>query len=253
MTRESAIQKIVDVCRRLDQKGFVANHDGNVTFKLSENLILATPTGFSKADVRLEDILLVDFKGQVVEGRHKVFSEIAWHLAIYDIRPDIQCIVHAHPPVASGLALAGKAIGTPSVPEAIVSLGRSIELSRFLKPSGDPNLQSEMSRCLGQSDAVIAPGNGVWTVGSEPLQTYLRLELVEQIARMHAVAALFGGVQPLEPQLVEELLKKRPSPKSGSPLVGLPPVEPKEAASSISQSVRAVILEELMQVLDEPR
>jgi L-fuculose-phosphate aldolase len=223
--------QIVDVCQRLDQRQFVANHDGNVSIRLPNGHYLATPTSFAKADIKEGDILLLDEKGAVIEGKHKVFSEMAWHRSIYRVRPDVTCIVHGHPVTASGYGLANREIGLPSLPEAIVSLGRHILTTGFLSPL-DPSVNQEggafdleFSRALAQSDACVVPGNGVWAVGQNVLQAYLRLELVEHIARQHKAAQELGGLKPLPGNLVEELLKKRPQPKlsesTASPLPAL--------------------------------
>lgn len=212
--------QISEVCRRLHDRGLVANHDGNVTLKLADGRFLATPTSFSKLDVTEEDLLLLDPTGKVIEGRHKVFSEISWHLSIFRVRPDINCIVHAHPPTASAFGLAGQSIGTPALPEAIVSLGRSILTTAFLSPidksATEPGglFDKEFSKALQESDACVVPGNGAWVVGLEPMQAYLRMELVEHVAKQHLAAQHIGTLQRLDDALVAELLKKRPQPQS---------------------------------------
>src|SRR5262245_46753245 len=103
--------QIVLACHRLAQRGLVANHDGNITLKLDKGCFLATPTSFAKADVTVEDLLLLDAQGKVLEGKHKVFSEISWHLSIYRVRPDVRSIIHGHPSTASGFGIAGKEVG----------------------------------------------------------------------------------------------------------------------------------------------
>ena len=196
------MQDIIIACQKLYARGLVANHDGNITFKVSGGFI-ATPTSFSKGDVTTADLLRLDENGKVIEGKHKVFSEIALHLEIYKARPDIKCVVHAHPTTASAFGIAGKEIGVPGIPEAIVSLGRNILNVRA--PTAP-----EFSRVLSESDAFIIPGNGAWTVGQDMMQTYYRMELVEHIAEQHFKAEQLGGVNRVAPEVVEELLKKRP-------------------------------------------
>lgn len=215
--------QIVEVCRRLDQRRYVANHDGNVSVRLPTGDFLVTPTSFAKADVTRDDLLLVNGKGEVLQGRHKVFSEIFWHFAIYRVRPDVRAIVHGHPPTASGFGLARREIGTPGLPEAIVSLGPKIGNTDFLSPL-DPELKktggrfdAEFERALKQSDACVVPGNGVWAVGNDVMHAYLRLELVEQVALQH-LASLQLGVDPkLSEDLVSALVAKRPVPVLKNP------------------------------------
>jgi L-fuculose-phosphate aldolase len=221
----NAVNAIVDVCKRLSDRHFVANHDGNVTCKIADGQFLATPTSFAKIDISAQDLLTIDDSGRVLAGSHKIFSEIFWHLAIYRARPDIKCIVHAHPVTASAYGLAQKELGTPAIPEAIVSLGRAIHTARFFSPL-DPvikeagsHFEHEMSRVLFDCDAFIAPGNGVWAVGENVLQTYLRLELVEHVAQQQMIAERLGNIHPLPRSLIDELMAKRPKrPTQNSPL-----------------------------------
>lgn len=247
-------RQIVIACQRLFERGLVANHDGNISFRTQDGSLLATPTSFSKADITEEDILHLDQAGKVLQGRHKVFSEISWHLAIYRVRPDVDCIVHGHPPTASGFGLAGQEIGTPGLPEAIVSLGRHILTTGFLSPL-DPSVNRaggafdlEFARALAESDAFIVPGNGVWAVGQNPLQTYLRLELVEQIAKQHLVAHQLGGVRRLSPELVNELLKKRPGYK-GPVSQAMAPLPNNPSALPDLEQLKSVVRAELSQIL----
>jgi L-fuculose-phosphate aldolase len=245
------LNEIVKACQKLYERGFVANHDGNITARLDDGTFLATPTSYSKGDVTDADIIKVDNSGKVISGPHKVFSEITWHLAIYRARPDVKCIVHAHPPIASGMALAGREIGVPSLPEAIVSLGRNVLNSKFISPTdGDlaAAVEAEAKRCLAESDAFIAPGNGAWTVGTDVMQTYYRMELVEHIAHQHFVAAQLGEVRKLPVALVEDLMKRRPKPAA---------IQAANAASAKIQhdslldkdQLRNIVLQELTKLL----
>jgi len=203
-TNLGLMEDIVKACQKLYQRRLVANHDGNITVKRPEGGYIATPTSFSKGDVTEGDLLILDEAGQVIHGRHKVFSEIALHLSIYRVRPDINCVVHAHPPTASGFGLAGIEIGTPSVPEAIVSLGRGIF-------NAHNNSSEELSRVLGENDTFIFPGNGAWAVGQDVMQTYYRMELLEHIAEQHfAALQLTEAPQRFSSEQVNGLLAKRP-------------------------------------------
>jgi L-fuculose-phosphate aldolase len=237
--------QIVDCSHRLWKKGYVANHDGNISYKISQNLFIATPTSFSKIDINEEDLLIVDHQGQVKEGKHKVFSEFALHLSIYKTRSDVQAIVHGHPPAATGIGLSGFEIGIPGLPEAIISLGRGILTTSFMPQSKIDT--GELERVLKESDAFLIPGNGVWCVGQNILQTYLRLELVEQISLATIYAKNFGGVKPLPVELVEELLKKRP--KVSSVTIGLEaPVINKNQLEESYQKVRQIVQEEVVKI-----
>ena len=108
MKSESEYRRdIVEVCQRIYQKGFVASNDGNVTARISEDEVLATPTGMSKGDISPDQLIKVDMKGDVIAGFLKPSSELKLHLHIYEERPDVGAVVHAHPPISTGFAVAG--------------------------------------------------------------------------------------------------------------------------------------------------
>src|SRR6202000_2707873 len=101
---------IVEVGRLVFQKGWVAANDGNITIRLDAERILATPTGGCKGLMQPDDLIIVDMKGNKISGRAERTSEIAMHLTVYELRPDIRSVVHAHPPVSTGFATAGWAL-----------------------------------------------------------------------------------------------------------------------------------------------
>src|SRR5581483_4573849 len=108
ITRVVAEQAIVRVCQRLYERGLVAGPDGNVSVRLADGSILVTPSGFSKVDVTPNDLVRVDLDGQVLDGAHRPSSELRMHLRLYARRTDINAVVHAHPPTATGFAVAGE-------------------------------------------------------------------------------------------------------------------------------------------------
>src|SRR5256884_5802534 len=113
-------QDIVDIGRLVFQKGWVAANDGNITIRLGENRILATPTGVCKGMMHVDDLIVVDMQGNKIEGTKERTSEIAMHTTIYGMRPDIKSVVHAHPPVATGFAAAGQPLNLALLPGVII-------------------------------------------------------------------------------------------------------------------------------------
>src|ERR1017187_856285 len=112
-----------DICqigRLVFQKGWVAANDGNITIRLDAERILATPTGVCKGLMQPDDLILVDMKGNKISGRLQGTSEIAMHTTVYGLRPDIKAVVHAHPPVATGFATAGRQLNLALLPEVII-------------------------------------------------------------------------------------------------------------------------------------
>src|SRR5690606_2448675 len=146
-------------------------------------------------------LLVVDGAGKVLSGGGRVFSEIGLHLAIYRARRDVNAVVHAHPPKATGLSVAGsRLLETPFLPEAIVSLGPSVPTVPFAPP-GDAAARA-LEPFLGAYDAVLLENHGVLAWGKDVEQAYLRLELVEHLARIALVAEQAGGVRPVPSSLL---------------------------------------------------
>ena len=111
-------QDIVEVGRLVYQKGWVAANDGNISIRLDQESILCTPTGVSKGMMHPDDLITVDYEGNKILGRLvERTSEIAMHLTIYKMRPDIQAVVHAHPPVSTGFATAGLSLSKALLPD----------------------------------------------------------------------------------------------------------------------------------------
>src|SRR3954466_8653995 len=124
MASESELRdEIVRVCRRLWERDLIAGPDGNVSARLAPDRLLVTPSGLSKVDVGPEDLVVVDHGGSHIAGGRSASSEIAVHLYLYAHRPDVQAVVHAHPPAATGFALAGEDFMVPFLPEVILQMG----------------------------------------------------------------------------------------------------------------------------------
>jgi L-fuculose-phosphate aldolase len=208
-------QQMLASCALLDQRGFVANHDGNISFRLEENLFLVTPTGFAKRSIEAEDLLLVDFSGRVIQGKHKVFSEWKWHQSIYATSPKASSVCHAHPPYAMAWGLTGRDLGYQAVPESLVSLGGPLKLVKLASPLAEPSeIEREVRFAMDSSYSFLVQGNGVFSVGDDPEMSYLRLELTEQIVRAHALALSIGGIDSSLPlSVVQSLIQKRPELK----------------------------------------
>ena len=122
-TEQQHREDLVRVCRMVYEKGWVAMNDGNVSIKLDDDRVLCTPTAISKGMVELDDVILCDLTGTKLAGKRECTSEIAMHMTIYGLRPDVRAVVHAHPPVATGFAAAGRALDKALLPEVVIHLG----------------------------------------------------------------------------------------------------------------------------------
>jgi L-fuculose-phosphate aldolase len=208
--------EIAQLARSLHDRGWVANHDGNITAKDGAR-IWATPTATSKRMVTEASMLQVDGKGHVVAGQGKVFGEIGLHLTVYQRRPDVAAVVHAHPPMATALACSRGAhrgdgvrdhlIARPFLPEAVVSLGPLIPKVALAMP-GDP-ARAELAPWCEWVDAVLLGHHGVLAWGATLEQALLRLELVEHLATIAIAAQSVGGIEPLPDDMIKSLLSAR--------------------------------------------
>ena len=200
-------EEIVRYGRMLHARGFVAAMDGNLSVRLAGDRILVTPTGISKGAMRPADMVIVDREGNRVSGRRNVTSEIGMHLMIYRLRPDIQAIVHAHPPTATGFAAAGIALTQPLVCEVVIGLG-CIPLARYATP-GTSELARTLEPYVPNYDAILMSNHGVVAYGDTLEHAYMKMETVEHFAQIALVTHLLGRQQPLNEVEVEKLLLAR--------------------------------------------
>jgi L-fuculose-phosphate aldolase len=201
-------RQLIAVSRALHQRGWVANHDGNVTARLDgDRRFLATPTATSKIDIDEQSLIEVDGAGKRVAGNRNPFGELTLHLAIYAARVDVGAVVHAHPPYATALGCSGSTLlERPFLGEAVVSLGDRVPTIPF---AGGDQTAAAMSAASAEVDAVLCAGNGAFAWGADLEQAYLRLELVEHLAKIATLAEATGGVRALPAGAIAGLLEKR--------------------------------------------
>lgn len=198
--------QVAETSRYIHQVGWCANHDGNVSAR-DGNRFIATPTATSKRLVAEKDLIEVDGKG-AVHGSGKVFGEIGLHLVIYERRPDIGAVVHAHPPYATAIAASRQnPIERPFIAEALVSLGPVIPKLPYAQP-GDPAKQALAPWCE-LVDVILLGNHGVLAWGKDCETALLRLELVEHLAKIAIAAAPIGGVEALPDSALQPLLTAR--------------------------------------------
>ncbi len=200
-------EDVVQIGRLVFQKGWVAANDGNITVRLDMDRILATPTGVSKGMMHPDDLMVVDMDGNKIAGRAERTSEIGLHLAIYQARPDVRAVVHAHPPVATGYATAGKSLNLALLPEVVISLG-CVPLADYGLP-GTPAIIQPLLPLIPKYDAVLLANHGAVCYGADAYQAYFRMETMEHFARIALVAELLGGPKVLPKHEVDKLIDSR--------------------------------------------
>ena len=171
------------------------------------NRVLTTPTGMCKAMLKSEHMVLVDFQGRKLDGYLEPSSELQMHLTIYQKRPDVGAVVHAHPFVATGVGCAGMGLTEPICSELVLSLGE-IPLAPYAVP-GTPALSDSLLPFIFDHEAILMQNHGVVAYGQTLSQAYLNMETVEHSARIMLVARLMGSQKALDAEQVCHLLELR--------------------------------------------
>ncbi len=193
-TLAEARRSIVLVCRRLYERELIAGQDGNVSVRLGPDRVLVTPAGFSKVDVRGIDLVEITLSGERLKGSQHASSEVAVHLAIYRGRPDVGAVVHAHPPTATGFALAGESLPANLLPELEYSVG-PVALVPYAPPGTDA-LAESFGPYLASHDAWLMANHGAVTAGPSLRIAHQRMESLEHAARIIVAARALGRVMP---------------------------------------------------------
>jgi L-fuculose-phosphate aldolase len=182
---------IVEIGRRLYSRGFCASNDGNITIRVSDDRILTTPKSVSKGYMTPDMMVVVDLDGRKVAGERDASSELLMHLEVYRQRPDVRSVVHAHPPTATGFAVAGVSLDRAVLAEVICTLG-SIPIVGYATPS-TPELPAAVRQYIKAHDGLLLANHGALTVGEDVYSAYYKMEIVEHFAKISLVARLLGG------------------------------------------------------------
>ncbi len=197
-------REIVAACRRIYERGWLASTDGNVSVRLDETRILTTPTGIHKGFRMTEqDLIVVDRAGRKLAGSGKPSSELRMHLAAYDRRAEVRAVVHAHPTNCIAFSLAGISLAENLLPETVFTLG-SIPTTAYTTPTTE-EVPAEVSKWLGEFDALVLDRHGSLTVGRDLWEAYDRLERMEHVAEITFRARMLGPVKPLSQEQVARL------------------------------------------------
>ena len=203
MSETEVAQELVNISTRVEAKGFVAATDGNISVRLPNGNILATPTSMNKGFVTTGDLVEVTIDGIQIGGTRKPSTEIKMHLFIYQQRPDVNAVVHCHPVYATGFAAAGIAMMENVFPEMIIGLG-AVPLAQYAAPSTD-ELAGSLLPFVKDYNAVLLANHGVVTYGRDLWDAYFKMEKVEQIAHTLFVAESLGGAKSLNNEQVLQL------------------------------------------------
>ncbi|GMO45111.1 MAG: class II aldolase/adducin family protein [Termitinemataceae bacterium] len=181
LSDEQACNDILEVGRRMYQKNYVAANDGNISCKVSETEIWATPTGVSKGFMKVDELVKLRLDGTIVkQGKLEVSSEIKMHLRVYNENPAVLGVTHAHPPVCTSFAIAGLGLDRPIYPEALVNLG-AVPCLPYQKP-GSQGIPDSIAPYCKDYKAVLLGNHGALSWGTSLMEAFYRLESMEHYA-----------------------------------------------------------------------
>lgn len=200
-------REIVNAGRRTYERGYVASNDGNISARLDEKRVVITPTGVSKGFMEPDDMVVVDMAGRVISGKKKPSSEVFMHLQVYKDRPDVNSVCHAHPPYATGFAVAGIPLDQCVLPEVIIALGH-IPIVEYGTP-GTEEFYKPVIKLLPDYDAFLLANHGALTVGKDVLGAYHKMETLEHFAHIAFVARQLGHITTLNTEQVKKLTDLR--------------------------------------------
>ncbi len=242
MNLQALRRQVADYSQRLWKKGWVANHDGNLTVRVDDGRLLATPTAVSKGAITEEDVLVLDLEsGGVISGRGRPFSELYMHQEIYWQRGDVGAVIHAHPPVLCSFSVAGIEVDPGIMPEPVVSLGPRIPLAPPAQP-GSIQARHQLRALALLFDVILLGNHGPVVAGTDLEQAFLRLELAEHVADIQQRAIWLGGAQRIPERFVASLLKSRRKAGLGPEARGpVSPSAPSLEDVSVEDLVRALV------------
>ena len=202
-------EQICDVCHKMWQLGWVAANDGNVSVKLADGTFLATPTGISKSFITPEKLVHINADFEVLDGLpgYRPSSEIKMHMRCYEKREDVNAVVHAHPPTATGFAVAHLDMDRYTMIESVIAIG-SVPVTPYGTPS-TYEVPDAIEPYLNEHDVLLLENHGALTMGADLITAYYRMETLELWAKISLVAHLLGGEKEISPENIQRLCDMR--------------------------------------------
>jgi L-fuculose-phosphate aldolase len=206
MDEKTARREIVRIGQLLYERSYVVSSDGNISARLDDGRVVATPTMTCKGRMTEDSLAVTDLEGKPLSDR-RASSELAMHLLIYRERPDIKAVCHAHPPHGTAFAVAGLAIDQPILSEVILTLG-CVPLAEYGTPSTE-ELSKAMRPLLKHHNALLMANHGAVAYGADLWQAFDRMETLEHTARIAILARMLGGSKNLPADAIEKLINVR--------------------------------------------
>lgn len=199
---------VIDIGKRMYEKGFVAAIDGNLSVRYNDGFLI-TPTGICKGDLQPHDLVHLSKDGSYSNDA-RPSSEFRMHIEIYKKRQGVQAIIHAHPPYATGFAIAGLSMEEFVLPEVLMTLGK-VPLIRYMTP-GTKKFAENVAKTIETFDAALLENHGIVSVGKDLWEAYYKLERVEYSCKVLSIAKTLGNIRTLSEPEIEELLRVASNP-----------------------------------------
>ena len=199
--------EIVAICHRMYQRHLIVATDGNVSVRTGEQELIITRSGICKGEMTIDDVITVDFEGNVLAGHGKPSSELYMHIVAYEKRPDIGAIVHGHPPTAVAFTIAKQSLALCVIPEVILTMG-NIPTIPYTTPTTSA-VPEAVARVIPYADAFMLERHGAVCVGKDLKDAYFKMEKVEHAAEVTFKAHQLGEVQTLPLEEVKRLIGLR--------------------------------------------
>jgi L-fuculose-phosphate aldolase len=228
---------IVEVGRRLYARGYTASNDGNISVRLDDARLLMTPKSVCKGFMAVEMMCITDLDGRKLAGDRDPSSEMQMHLEVYRHRPEVRAVVHAHPPIATGFAVAGIPLDRAVLAEVVTTLG-SVPIAEYATPS-TKELPAAVRKYVKAHDGMLLANHGALTLGTDVFGAYYKMETIEHFAKISLVARMLGGERLLSREEVGRLEKLRGSYGIASPAPICP--EPSDADPVDCQVVQSPV------------
>ena len=204
MSSESTLRAdIVEVGRRMYARGYTASNDGNISVRIDAQRLLMTPKSVCKGFMTPDMMCITDLEGRKLQGDRDPSSEMLMHLEVYRQRPDVQAVVHAHPPTATGFAVAGIPLDRAVLAEVLTTLG-SIPIADYATPS-TRELPDAVRKYIKAHDGMLLANHGALTVGTDLFGAYYKMETIEHFAKISLVARMLGRENVLSREEVTRL------------------------------------------------
>jgi L-fuculose-phosphate aldolase len=196
--------EFVDILKILYQKNLIGGYGGNVSIRENDK-ILITPSQVNKGLLKIEDLVIVDIDGVIIDGKRKPSSEILMHLEIYKNRDDVKAIIHSHPPYSVAICISETDFLNGILPETTIYLGR-IGFVKYIKP-GTIELAKSVSESLREGDATFMENHGVVVVGKNIVDALSKIEILEEISKSFIYSKILGKIKKLPDEDIKYFLE----------------------------------------------